>query len=92
MNLNKDIYSTSALVKVAPEERVRKQDSEGGMAFVKSLDEEDLTLDVEYTVMGQESQEVVPQRITAASLATTARCRSLNEATSQEVLSSLLRP
>jgi hypothetical protein len=87
MNLNKDIYSIGALVKVAPEERVGRPDSEGGMAFVKSFDEEDLTLDVEYTVTGQESQEVVPQRITAASLATTARRRSPNEATRPSLLS-----
>jgi hypothetical protein len=51
-DLNKDFYSIGALVVlVAPEERTGRTNSEGKLAFVKRFDEEDLTLDVEYSLL-----------------------------------------
>lgn len=46
MNLNTDIYSIGALVHVDPEERTGRPNSEGGLAYVNSFDEESLNLDV----------------------------------------------
>lgn len=71
MNLNRSVYSTGALVRVAPEERPNRRNSEGGLAFVRSYDEETLTVDVDYT-LGGNSQEVLPHRLSVASLDTTA--------------------
>jgi hypothetical protein len=69
------------------EERIQPEGR--GLAFVKGFDNDDLTLDVEYSVTGQESQEVVPERITASSLATIARCRYPNEVTRTSLLVSV---
>ena len=70
-NLNRAIYSIGALVKVLPEERVGRNNSEGGLAYVREFDKDKLTVDVTY-VLGGLSQEIAPERVTPASLDTMA--------------------
>jgi len=80
--------SVGALVNVKPESRRGRPNSEGGMAYVLEVNEDnDLTVDVRYVVSNTLSQEVLPTRLKPASLAVHARKKSKTELARPSLLS-----
>jgi len=83
------LFRIGELVRVDPEHRVGKKDSEGGNAFVNSVDS--LTgITVQYIVSKFHSPNVKPARLHPETIATTGRRRSTDN--SENIPPSLLAP
>jgi hypothetical protein len=74
LNLSSHIYSIGALVKVDPEHRTDRPDSEGGKAWVRNF-EPDGEATVQYLVDGRMSLDIESNRLHQSSLSTRARPR-----------------